>query len=94
MTTTIPCLSLLGRTLLCAALSLPVLALAADATTAPAASAGGGKKMVKKAKAGADAKAGGGDSAPGCDEANGAGKKGPSLPKCPDAVVKKKAAAS
>jgi len=91
--TTTPHLSLLCRTLLCAALALPLAVHAADVEAAKS-TAGSDKKPVKKSKGGAGAKAGGGDSAPGCDESAGAGVKGPSLPKCPDAVVKKKAAAS
>jgi hypothetical protein len=68
------------------ALCVPLLATAADVTAAPsAASSSAAKKVTKAAKA----KTGGGNSAPGCDESNTSGKKGPSLPKCPEIANKK-----
>lgn len=71
---------------LASALCAPLLATAAEVKTAPiAASAPAVKKATKPVKV----RAGGGDSAPGCDESNTSGKKGPSLPKCPEGVSKK-----
>ena len=76
----------LCRIALASALCAPLLATAADVKPAPAAASGAAVKKTTKA---AKVKAGSGKSAPGCDESNTSGKKGPSLPKCPDGVGKK-----
>lgn len=84
-------LSTLCRLVLVTGFALPCIALAADAapTATKSASASAAKKM---SKAPANVKAGGGDSAPGCDGSHGAGRPGPKAPRCPQAVINKKAA--